>query len=70
MQYAQAVSKKHVETPFKVLSIESYNRMVLVVRVKEVFEIVEETSRIIRIKPKKRVIQILTRKLENLNDML
>ena len=70
MQHLQTPFKRYAETPFKVVSIEAYNRMVLVIRVKEVFEIVEETNSTIRIKPKKRVIQYLTRKLENLNEIL
>jgi hypothetical protein len=50
------------ETPFKVFSIESKNGMVLIVRMKIVFD---ENN-----KPKEKVLEILTRKLENLNDIL
>jgi len=50
------------ETPFKILSIESKNGMILVVRMKIVFD---ENN-----KPKEKVFEILTRKLENLNDIL
>ena len=54
--------QRFVETPFKVLSIESKNGMVLIVRMKIVFD---ENN-----KPKEKVFEILTRKLENLNDIL
>lgn len=52
-----------VETPFKVLSIESKNGMVLVVRMKVTYDGVT-------LKPKERVYEILTRRLENLSGLV
>ena len=56
------------ETPFQVLRMESKNGMVLIIRVKFVFDVLVEEKELIRVKPKERIIEILTRKLENLDD--
>ena len=58
------------ETPFKLLSIESKNGMVLIVRVKIVFDVIDNGNGILTVKPKERVWEILTRKLENLKELL
>jgi hypothetical protein len=58
------------ETPFKILSIESKNGMVLIVRVKIVFDVIDNGNGILTVKPKERVWEILTRKLENLREVL
>ena len=58
------------ETPFKLLSIESKNGMVLIVRVKIVFDVIDNGNGILTVKPKERVWEILTRKLENLREVL
>jgi hypothetical protein len=57
------------ETPFKILSIESKNGMVLIVRVKIVFDVIDNGNGILTVKPKERVWEILTRKLENLRHL-
>jgi hypothetical protein len=53
---------QQLETPFKVLSMESRNGMVLIVRMKIVFDAVT-------MKPKEKVIEVLTRKLVSLRDV-
>jgi len=58
------------ETPFKILSIESKNGMVLIIRVKIVYDVIDNGNGILTVKPKERVWEILTRKLENLKELL
>ena len=58
------------ESPFKILSIESKNGMVLIIRVKIVFDVIDNGNGILTVKPKERVWEILTRKLENLREVL
>ena len=58
------------ETPFKILSMESKNGMVLIVRVKIVFDVVDDGNGVLTFKPKERVWEILTRKLQNLKEFL
>jgi hypothetical protein len=58
------------ETDFKIVSIESRNGMVLIVRVKIVFDVIDNRNGILTVKPKERVWEILTRKLQNLKEIL
>jgi hypothetical protein len=58
------------ETDFKIVSIESKNGMVLIVRVKIVFDVIDNGNGILMVKPKERVWEILTRKLQNLTEIL
>jgi len=58
-----------METPFKILSCESKKGMVLIVRMKVVYE-AKETNGVLSVKPKERVYEVLTRKLENLDKIL
>lgn len=51
-----------VETPFKILRLESKNGMILIVRMKMTYD--GDTM-----KPKERVIEILTRRLEHLSSV-
>jgi hypothetical protein len=61
---------RQAETPFKVLSIESKNGMVLVVRMKFVFNVVGDHNGVLKLRLDERVFDILTRRLENLNEIL
>lgn len=70
MQRLQPLLKRRVEAPFKVVHVEYSDRMVLMIRAKEVFEVVEEKGHVIRVKPISTVFEVLTRKLENLNEIL
>jgi hypothetical protein len=59
-----------VESPFKTLSMESKNGMVLIVRVKIVFDVTEAPNGVQIWKPTERVWEILTRKVVNLAEVL
>jgi hypothetical protein len=61
---------RQAETPFKVLSIESKNRMVLVVRMKFVFDVIGDDNGVLKLRLSERVFDILTRRLENLDEIL
>jgi hypothetical protein len=61
---------QQLETPFKVLSVESKNGMVLILRMKIVFDLVDDGHGVQRLKPRERVYETLTRKLENLTEFL
>lgn len=61
---------QQLESPFKVLSIESKNGMVLILRMKMVFDVVDDGHGVQRLKPRERVYEALTRKLENLAELL
>jgi hypothetical protein len=50
--------------------MESKNGMVLIVRVKIVFDVVDDGNGVLTFKPKERVWDILTRKLQNLKEFL
>jgi predicted AlkP superfamily phosphohydrolase/phosphomutase len=58
-----------VETPFKVLSCESKKGMVLIIRMKVIYE-ARERDGVLSVKPREKVYEVLTRKLENLDEIL
>lgn len=74
MSYVQTrpvqIRRKRLEAPFKLVHVEYSDRMVLMIRAKEVFEVVEEKGHIVRIKSISTVFEVLTRKLENMNEIL
>jgi len=62
---------RQAETPFKVLAIESgKNRMVVVVRMKFVFDVVGDDNGVLKLRLSERVFETLVRRLENLDEIL
>lgn len=61
----KVLMKRFIESPFKTVYIESKNGMVLVIRVKIVFEVIDKENGIQMLKPKERVWKILKGELDS-----